>query len=137
MFSDQQVIFIYRGEQLIEQNSFEQYKMQSGESIFVIRNEEEERPTSILQAQHWIRLSNDAEAISRLIDSVVNTNTRREVMRLRDVALLRREIHRRHSLRSDLSFTVPQPNHVQPNRHRTVIVSPITELPSEALPVPW
>jgi hypothetical protein len=137
LFPDQPVIFIHRGEQLIEQNSFEYYQVQSGESIFVIPNDQETRPTSALQAQHWIRLSNDAEAINRLIDSVVNTKTRREVMRLRDVALLKQEIHRRRCLRSDLSFTVPQRNHIQPNRHPTVIVSPITELPSEALPVPW
>jgi hypothetical protein len=137
LFPDQSVVFIYRGEQLIEQFSFGHYNIRSGESIFVLPKGQEGQPALSIQSQPWIRLSNDPEAISRLVDSVVNVNTRREVMRLRDIVLLRREMRCRHRSTFEQPPPLPAPDHIQPDRHQTVIVSPMTELVSEPLPVIW
>jgi hypothetical protein len=81
--------FIYQGQLMDGGRTFQFYGVTPNTPIIALR--ECEANNAVLD--RWLEFSFENELFDSQIESVMNTTTRREVMRLRDVALLRRQMH--------------------------------------------
>jgi hypothetical protein len=131
LFPNTKMIFIYNGEVLNENFSFESYEIQNAEIVVAIP----EIASTSQQSFRWIQISRDSEAFSSIINSMMNCSTHRESMRLRDIVLMKKEMSRR---RCPEMFSSPASSaFARVSQCKTDITEKADEISTDPLPVVW
>jgi hypothetical protein len=83
-----QFAFLYQGQRMDEQQTFGFYGLEPNSTIIALK----EQGQSVYSFEKWLKLSSDNEEFGSVVVSLMNPQTRREAMRVRDVALTKREM---------------------------------------------
>jgi hypothetical protein len=130
-FPGQNVLFVYKGEILDWNRCIAEYRIQPNDTVVVIQGScDRESPI----VTHWLRMSRDGESFETRVAGLLDTTTRRETMRLRDLAIMRRDGFGRRPWRPRMAL-------LDPPRMRDTTQTTITGLAAEMstgpLPVMW
>jgi hypothetical protein len=131
LFQNQNMIFVDSGMTIDTNWSFECYGIQTSETLVALP----ENSDAVRQVGRWIQTSRESEAFDSLINSMINAPTRGESMRLRDVALMKKEMSRRHYLNRVSSVE----NQVHPTVHCDVtqVTDKADNVSTAPLPTLW
>lgn len=130
LFPDRPMTYIYDGQVLDLNRTFDFYQVGNSDSIIAVPESD-----SVAQTGRWIQASRDSEAFDALMNSMMQLSTRRESMRLRDLAIRRKELHTRRELHS-LSAVSQLPGPEQP-RQTTNVTGRADRLSTDPLPECW
>jgi hypothetical protein len=87
--------------------------------------------------ERWQKISGESEIFDTMVDALMNTRTRPELMRLRDLALAKRELRPRSYkwlYRRESQDCFPA---VRQKMVETVTTGSATEISTNALPILW
>jgi hypothetical protein len=128
--------FVWRGEILSPLQQFGFYGIQNGDSIIAIQEPADSAETMLRQSQ-WLRLSLDHDFLEDRLRLVVNERTKSEALRLRDIALMKRELPTKRARRLIQSFLDLGSTGFQRQEFKTVIPPAASELSTAELPRLW
>jgi hypothetical protein len=124
---DNNVQFIFNGEALDLEKTIEHYDIHDGDGIVAI--EISDRPSRL--EQRWMQISLDQTGFQEMIADYSTPGTRNELLRLRDLARMRRDMKFRR--RQQPYIIKPFPWRTQRSIPETIIPERPSEIPSASL----
>jgi hypothetical protein len=98
-FADPEIDLVYQGQILDAQNTVDNYGMKPNDCVIAI-------PTgskSLSTRQTWMNITRDSDDFATRVSACLNGSARREVVRLRDLEVMRRESRPRRLMRTHLA----------------------------------
>jgi hypothetical protein len=124
---------VFKGLELVETNTFDDYGVREGDSIIALSQEES---SSFDSVNLWLSLTRDDEAFNECMKWMLNQDTAEEASRLRDVHMMRMEGMPRVFNKLCTRFLDPENERVR--MPPTCLSYKSAKSPSEeALPVLW
>jgi hypothetical protein len=127
--------FIYKGELLNLNLPFSAYGVQESQTIVAIP---QPPPESLLPSRfdYWKRITRDGDHFADFVQRLMSTSSRRESLRMRDVAIMRAESNPRRFKRMSQRFS-DKLDALGSTQIPSVIGEPVVDLPTDPLPVLW
>jgi hypothetical protein len=114
-----------------EDFSFDFYTIEDRDTIVALP----ESSDPVRQFGRWAQSSRDSEAFNSLVNSIMNLTTRRESMRLRDLAVIKKELARKGRFLNKVPRERPILSVVRPCA--TVATARADQVSTQPLPVLW
>jgi hypothetical protein len=93
LFPGHQMIFLYQGQMMQDSIQFHVYNVQAHTTIVaVVKND-----TNAIQMKRYLQLSADNDEYDPMMKTLMNVGARKEMFRLKDIVLLKREIRDKRS----------------------------------------
>jgi hypothetical protein len=132
LFPGSEMTFCYQGQIMHDTVPFLDYQIEENTTVVAVRKS----GTNQREMERFLQLSADNEGFCRMIKLLMNPNTRKEWGRLRDSAILRKEIRQRKSI--PLAYMYPRPWQQLKRQEPTMIGYDLPCQPSvEPLPSCW
>jgi hypothetical protein len=134
LFPDRRMLFIFKGMVLTPATTFESSGIRTNDTVVGLVN----RGATLGEVREWVQSTKDMDAFDEVIRSIMNIPTGSELMRLRDIALLKAELRPRQIRRSIKKYMENRPRTEASDANaKSVIGEAPTELSTAMLPPLW
>jgi hypothetical protein len=129
---NQNVELVYQGVILNAKDTIDGYSMKSNDCIIVVPIASEERQN----LQTWLAVTKSSDDLQARVSACLNGDARREVVRLRDLELLRRESQSRRFARKTPQVHSEQIE-IKSRDDFTIFTDSPSAIREDPLPCPW
>jgi hypothetical protein len=131
-FADKDIELVYQGQILDAQNTVDTYGMKPNDCVIAIAI----GVRSLSARQTWINITRDSNDFAARVSACLSGSARREVVRLRDLELMRRESRPRRVVKSHMP-SISEEKSGRRLGSMTSIPSSPTAISVRPLPCPW